>query len=77
MLRLIGTKTKKNEETHNALTKGNAGIIRRKRVAFDSKRVDAVVTHAAFFWLSKVEDARGPVVGGGEHARRLRRERKV
>ena len=67
----------KNEKTHNAHTKGNAGIIRRKRVAFDSKRVVAVVAHAAFFWLSKVEDARGPVVGGGEHARSLGRERKV
>ena len=66
---LIGIKNE--EETHiYAHTKGNnAGIIRRKRVAFDAKIVDAVVTHAAFFWLSKVKDARGPVVGGGEHAR--------
>ncbi len=50
---LIGIKNE--EETHiYAHTKGNnAGIIRGKRVAFDAKRVDAVVTHAAFFGYRK------------------------
>ena len=78
----IKQKTKKKKRVYEGeQNNAGSGIIRRKRVAqLDSKRVvrSRHTKSGIFFWrLSKVEDARGPVVGGGEHARTLGRERKV